>query len=101
MEMVMGKEAGSAPSGLDAAYGEAPGVDRKETGDPDAPAAAATDTLGKLMLNEARSREEQEKGEEREAGAGPDEHDESERRRRAHAIWEKENAEAPAPGTAP
>jgi hypothetical protein len=116
MEMVMGKETGSAPSGLDAAYGEAPGVDRKETGDPDAPAAAATDTLGELVLNEARAREQQAKGQNGDAGGGPDEDDEGERRKRAYAIWEKEgrpedrheehwhaagDAEAPEPGTAP
>lgn len=76
--------------GLERAYGDAPaGIQRKQTGDPDAPPAAATDTLGKLMASEADSRSKQAE----QARADDDDrpnNGEEERRRRAYAIWERE-----------
>lgn len=112
----MAEDPDSNPTGLDAAYGKAPGVGRKQTGDPDAPPAAATDTLGDLMMNEAKARDAQASGDDGNTDRGSDEDGDSERRKRAYAIWEAEgrpegrhhehwsaaeDTEAPEPGTAP
>lgn len=77
------------PEGLERAYGEAPAGGRKVTGDPDAPPAAATDTLGNAMERQAEAREAQAERERKPDEGDPSDDDEA-RRKRAYAIWESE-----------